>query len=364
MVLSKTIRIEQMKTVKKSFKKLDSISPSRYSAMQRCSYRVVLANTYGKPLLPYPPNSHLGNVIHECICLILTKQIQDEIAFNAVWEKLIKKEEAVLQEMGFEFLTPLKKSVKKGYAIKKLQVKSLIYSRNNLKKDKQKKHIVYDHERWMKSDDGLIVGRADLITEKGEYGKITDFKSGRIVEEEGDIKEKFEDQMKLYAYLYNEENGNFPDELSIIDLSQNEYSVEFSKEECILLAKEAKAILEETNQRIGLNQIDELAKPSHENCEFCLYKPACHYYWELGENTDSYYANIVGELSNTRQFLNGDVSATINVGNYDIVVSHFKENMLDELNEYLETKIEVFNILKSDSPDRFKASKMTKIYEK
>ena len=352
-----------MKAANKTLKKLDSISPSRFFVMKRCSYRVVLANTYGNPLLPYPPNSHLGNVIHECIRLILTNQIQDDIAFNAIWAELIKKEEVALKKMGFEFLIPLKKSVKKGYAIKKLQVKSLMYSKNNNKKDRQKKQIVYDHERWMRSEDGLIVGRADLITEREQCTKITDFKTGRIVEEEGDIKEKIEDQMKLYAYLYNEENGNFPDELLIIDLSQKEYLVEFSIEECILLAKEAKQILQETNNKVRKNLSEKLANASHDNCRLCLYKPACVFHWNLDQDEKSDFVNLKGKLSEVKQFTNGDITARINNNGEEFVISHLDGSYANQLKGYSQVRLEFYNVLKSDHPGRYRAIKTTSIYE-
>jgi hypothetical protein len=108
-----------MKLEKLRLKKLERISPSRYSAIKKCYYRVLLANTYKRPLIPYPPNGHLGNIIHECIRLILTGQIKEE-DFNNLWQDLIDKEEKKLTEIGFKIIVPLKDSVKKGYAIKNI----------------------------------------------------------------------------------------------------------------------------------------------------------------------------------------------------------------------------------------------------
>ena len=131
-----------MKLIEKTLLRLNRISPSQYSSLKRCAYRVVLANTYKNPLLPYPPNGHLGNVIHECIRLILTKQIQDDKEFNDLWSKLIEEEEAILKKLGFDFLTPLKRTVK-GYSIKKLQVKSLLRKGVRNVKDKKKRKVKF-----------------------------------------------------------------------------------------------------------------------------------------------------------------------------------------------------------------------------
>ena len=117
---------------------------------------------YKKPLLPYYPGGHLGNVIHECIRLILTNQIKSDEKFNTEWEKLVAMEENKLVKRGYESYTPLKRSVK-GYTMKKFAVKSLI-NRTDARASSKASDKNYRHEYPLNSGNGLIKGKADLIT--------------------------------------------------------------------------------------------------------------------------------------------------------------------------------------------------------
>src|SRR5690554_438920 len=102
MVLSKIVYC-MMKELTTILKPLKRISPSRYTAINSCPYRVVLANSYSIPLLPYPPSNHLGNIIHESIRLIVTGKIETSVEFDEIWNRFLAKEEKSLKDMGFEF---------------------------------------------------------------------------------------------------------------------------------------------------------------------------------------------------------------------------------------------------------------------
>lgn len=342
-------------------KQLYSISPSQYSALKKCPYSVLLATTYGKPLLPYSPGGHLGNVIHKCIRLIFTYEIHDKTHFNKVWQELINQEETILTERGYRFLTPLRRTVK-GYAIKKLQVKALL-DRKRSSKNFKINAVKFSHEQRLKSKDGLISGRADLIIESEYHIKITDFKSGRIFNEEGEIKKDYEDQLKLYAYLYYEMRNKFPDELTLVDLKQNEYSIEFSEEESEAIAAEAKDILQEINEKVKKDQRELLANSSHENCRLCLYKPACEYHWKLVDDEESAYVNLKGELCEVKEFANGNVNARIKCNDKEVVVSHLNSNSAEELKGCSRANVAFYNVLKDEGPGRYRAIKSTKFYE-
>jgi len=363
MVLSKIVNL-MIKELVTTLKPLKRVSPSRYTAINRCPYRVVLANSYCSPLLPYPPASHLGNIIHECIRLILTGEIRASTEFDGIWNRLLAKQEKALEAMGFGFFTPLSENVP-GYTIKKLQVNSLLKSRDIMEeKQNKKKNTNTLTEKWLESKDSLIGGFADIIINRNGYIKLSDFKSGRILLEEGEIKEEYVDQLKLYAYLHNEVYGKYPDELSIIDLDKKEYPVAFTPQDCEVLASKSRDMLTEINRHIELCELDKLAKPDLDNCKTCLYRPACNFYWKLPmSETDSIFVDVRGNVTNVRQFLNGNLNATLNTEDKELTVSHINNDFLPFLSVAVGKEVAFYNVKKGIMPTSYQALKTTKIYE-
>lgn len=347
-----------------TLKALDRISPSQYSSLGRCAMKVVLANSFKTPLLPYPPHSHLGNVIHECISLILSKQVTDYDSFNRVWQSLINKEEAKLLDLGFSSMVPIKVAVKKGYSIKKLQVRSLIAKESGSQKSMKSAPVVYSHETWMSSKDGLIGGKADMIAESSNFIRITDFKSGRILDHVGNVNEDYEVQLKLYAYLFQEENGKYPDQLTLVDLSRKEYIVSFTPDECFNLAEEAKKRLHTINGYVNHNNLEALVNPCIENCTYCLFRPACNYHWSVVRDLGhSHIADIQGTLIRVKAFLNGTLCISLDVNGEEVIVSQVDNSLKETLIGIEHTKVALFNILASDIPGRYKMIKTTMIYD-
>ena len=343
-------------------KQLSSISPSQYNVLKTCPYRVILSSTYKKPLLPYYPGGHLGNVIHECIRLILTNQIKSDEKFNTEWEKLVAMEENKLVKLGYESYTPLKRSVK-GYTMKKFAVKSLI-NRTDTRVSSKGSDINFRHKHPLNSGNGLIKGKADLIIETQERVTITDFKSGRILKEDGEMKSEYEDQLKLYALLYSELEGKYPDELIIADLNRKEYQIEFTINECEDLGKDAIRAMKYINEKVDNNDRAGLANPSFENCKYCLYKPACSYHWDLDEVESSYLVNIRGVLKSIKQFENGDINATIMTGdNVRIKVMHIPGKRLNQLQNSIGLTLEVFNLKRGKHVGTYRSVRNTEFYE-
>jgi len=350
-----------MQKVTTILKPLKRISPSRYTAMKKCPYRVVLANSCSAPLLPYPPASHLGNVIHECIRLIVSGVIEISTEFDDTWNRLLAQEEKVLEDMGFGFFNPLNENVP-GYTIKKLQVKSLLKSPGKAEGRKKKASILT--EKWLESKDSLIGGFADIIINWNGYTKLSDFKSGKILLEEGEIKEEYEDQLKMYAYLHSEMYGKYPDELSIIDLEKKEYPVAFTSQECEALANKSRDALSQINSLIETNELEALAKPDLDNCKTCLYRPACNFYWELTvSETDSIFRDIRGNVIHVRQFRNGNLNVTLNTDVKELTVSHITNEYLSFLKYAVGKEVAFYNVKQGVKPESYQALKTTKIYE-
>ena len=127
----------------------------------------------------------------------------------------------------------------------------------------------------------LIGGCVDLITITPECTKLFDLKTGIIVSEEGGIKEDYEEQLKLYAYLYSENYHRYPDAIAILDLDNRQYQVEFTPTECNTLAEGAREMLSKINDLINKKDWKGLAQPEIVKCGKCLYRAACEFYWTV-----------------------------------------------------------------------------------
>ncbi|HLN71778.1 MAG TPA: PD-(D/E)XK nuclease family protein, partial [Prolixibacteraceae bacterium] len=260
--------------------------------------------------------------------------------------------------------SPLSENVY-GYTIKKLQVKSLlnIPIKTELREDSKTDTTILT-EKWLEAQDSLIGGYADIIINLNGYTKLSDFKSGKILLEEGEIKEEYVDQLKLYAYLHNEVYGKYPDELSIIDLEKKEYPVAYTPKECEVLASKSRDALSEINRLIEMDELKALAKPNVVNCKSCLYRPACNYYWELPiSETDSIFRDIRGTVAKVRQFRNGNLNVTLNLDDKELTVCYITSDYLPFLTGAVGREVEFYNVKQGIKPESYQALKTTKIYE-
>ncbi|WP_228851264.1 PD-(D/E)XK nuclease family protein [Aegicerativicinus sediminis] len=341
---------------------LKRISPSLLTSLRKCPFKVVLSNNFKSPLLPYSPLNHLGIVIHHCIDMIYKNKINGIEEFNKEWDSCVEQEESKLLKRGFGYYLPLRDNVE-GYAIKKLQTQALIQIKsNNIGLNKTNTHTSsIQTEKFLKSKDGKIGGKVDLIHHNNNVTKLCDFKTGKIFEEEGEIKKDYEDQLKLYGYLYNQEFGNYPHTLSIIDLQKKEYFVEFTSEECEEIGEFSKNRLDEINQLIINKNYTSLANPNKENCKNCLYRPACKYYWKDNKiQFDSKFQDLIGELKDLKQYNNGDITVTIYSANNHFKIYHLNKEFKNELS--IKETIAAFNLIKIDE-FKYKALKTTRIFK-
>lgn len=348
------------------FKKLKRISPSQYYSMKNCAYKSVLAEAFGKkPLLSISPSAYLGTVFHKILELISKGEIKNEIEFNSKFDTEIHLMEENLIQNGLTFFVPLQMNVK-DFGLKKIQLKK--HFRLVSQEPKQSFVIKNTSEKWVESKDKLIGGKIDLTIEIGEEVEIIDFKTGAITEnifdDEGEsfeeVKIEYQEQLKLYAYLYFENTGKFPTRLSLIDLAKKKFNVEFSENECTRISEEAKKLLSETNKSIDSKQFK--AKPNESNCKFCLYRPSCSFYIEYLKENNS-FNDICGTIKDVFQYQNGNVSVIFECGNRKITVTSFMTDMYEYFNSVRNKQIKIFNLKKEATEFVYSATKTTKIYD-
>lgn len=349
-----------------NFKKIQRVSPSQFYSMKNCAYKSLLAEAMNKkPLLPISANAYYGTVLHKMLELISKGVIQSEDDFNKVFQEEIKLVEEKLVEDGHDFFVPLQKNVK-NFTEKKILLKD--HLSNSSRKQTRKSNTKFYTEKWFESKDTLIGGKIDLIIETEHEIEILDFKTGAItqnvLDDEGEvyaeIKVEYKDQLKLYAFLYFDDTGKFPTELSLIDLAKEKFSISFSQNECKAIFEEAKILLSSINNSIDTSLFK--ANPNEKNCKYCLYRPACSFYLKQIE-TITEFNDVSGLLVNVIKFQNGNVSIHLESGENRITVSNLSNETFDDLLNSKKKKINVFNLKKETRTGFYTATKTTMIYE-
>jgi hypothetical protein len=292
-------------------KSIERISPSQYTSICKCAYRTVLKESLANPLLPPSPAALLGSIIHEMLELMAKREILDKDKFMESWEYLVTEKEKELRGNGLDAYIPLKQSVP-YFAIKKLQTFKYLFQSVDSRKSFSNKSPKSYSEKWLESTDKKIGGYVDLILE-GEKTKLIDFKTGKVLDDGKPkrIKSEYEVQLKLYAWLYFEKTGSYPDELWLVDLKQRWHSIPFKPEECELLADEARQMLRDISLKVKENQNEALASPSFETCQNCNFKPACKYYWKIKPIESTPFLDLKGTLTSVKKFQTGSLNLEI-----------------------------------------------------
>jgi CRISPR/Cas system-associated exonuclease Cas4 (RecB family) len=349
-----------------NFKAIKRISPSQFYSMKNCAYKSLLAEAFDKkPLLPISPYAYFGTIIHKMIELIAIGIVKNEKELDKEFDHQVKIIEEDLMENGLAFFVPLKLNIK-NFGVKKIQLKD--HLNYNYKSSKKLSDVKFQSEKWLESKDRLIGGKVDLIIEKDNQVEIIDFKTGAITQDyfgdEGEsfseIKEEYKDQLKLYAYLYFENTNIFPSRLVLIDNKKQEFEVPFSQEECKNLFEEAKELLWKTNRSITEKTFS--AEPKEENCNYCLYRPACRFHLEKIRSNPS-IRDISGMITSVKKYGNGSIKIWIKNYGKLISISGLKEETYENFLGSINKEVAIYNLKKENIEGSYSASKTTFIYE-
>lgn len=347
------------------YKKIKRVTPSQFNSMKNCAYKSLLAEAFNKqPLLPVSPNAHLGTVLHKMLELISKGIIRNELEFNTGFDYEVRVVEEQLKQAGYGFFVPLQMNVR-DFGLKKIQLKK--HLKNTVQSDGSMGNN-FISEKWLQSKDGLIGGKADLIIESLQEVEIIDFKTGAITEDAFDdngeayqeVKSEYQEQLKLYAYLYFDNSGKFPTRLSIVDLAKQKFNVDFTNGECQAVFENAKELLNEVNRSIETKAFK--ANPCLQNCKYCFYRPACSFYLSLLPNDNS-FNDATGTIKNVIQYENGNVSVFLENKSNTITVTGFIGADFNNFNDNRGKQIGIFNLRKEATPFIYSATKTTMIYE-
>jgi CRISPR/Cas system-associated exonuclease Cas4 (RecB family) len=317
-----------------------------------------------KNLLPLSPNAYFGTVLHKMLEYISKHEINTDMDFERRFSDEVLVMEDYLNMQGYAFFVPLQINVK-DFGIKKILLrKHLKYSECVAK---QFSGASYSTEKWVESKDKLIGGKIDFIVEDELKTELIDFKTGAInqdtIDDSGEvltgIKEEYQEQLKLYAYLYFECFGKYPTHLSIVDLSKQKHNVEFSSLECRAIYENAKCLLVEMNKSIDTALFS--ANPCKTNCKYCLYRPACSFYLHAMP-IDGMFGDVCGSIIKVSKFLNRNITVSMQTETNSISILGFTTDHYDYFTSIRDKPVKLFNLRKEATDFVYSTTKTTMIY--
>ena len=123
-------------------------------------------------------------------------------------------------------------------------------------------------------------------------------------------------QPHIYAALYHEQAGTWPESVRLIPLQGDPVTIPVSPGEASTLAQEALASLTSYNQQVesGASLVD-LAHPSVVNCQYCSYKAFSPAFWQAAEPSWDLLSSvsILGTVTKIQKFGDGTRSIEIDV---------------------------------------------------
>lgn len=253
---------------------LKTISPSAFSSLNACPLRAVWA-AHSSPLLPRSPKTRLGTVVHHLWEAAASGKITDEAAFDRVWQAEIDAQETeMLRDWKEAHLVPLTLSVA-DLEVRRLRCRHQLTSwRSSMG------HTTYRAEQRVLDVTGAVKGRIDVVSVDSDGAHLIDLKTGQVVEATGAIKEEYLTQLKLYAALYYETNGDWPVSLALRTVDGHQWTLDWTIDECCDLLAEAVKVHARINTAIEQDpQGEMLAKPDPVTCQYCPFRPACPHYW-------------------------------------------------------------------------------------
>jgi len=281
---------------------LDYITTTGFLSLRRCPLSHLLDVFSAGALLPLWPAARFGRAVHSLLEILSRSRLEETPQDpESILDRLVSTQEREMSLNWLErHLIPISSSVKR-YEVLRL---SAIRHCRAIRANRANRRIHRLHrlrsalaEKRIRSRDGLVRGRIDLVRKMKTGTILCDFKSGRVFGHSASgarrIRTDHRHQLELYAALYEDSTGEWPVRIEIYPVGSKPIPLEVVPSRCQDRLIEARSLLVSTNAAIQASGGNprvlqrRLAAPSSMSCRFCLYRPGCEPYWQhRGEDRD------------------------------------------------------------------------------
>lgn len=132
-------------------------------------------------------------------------------------------------------------------------------------------------EQELVARDGALKGVVDLVIDSPDLHAVVDYKTGAVVDDEGEPLAHYIAQLRIYAVLEQERSGRWPTRGVLLRFGGQAVEIALVPEEC---DAEAQAAIE---AREAFNRITGRvppANPGAQTCRYCSFAARCAPFWE------------------------------------------------------------------------------------
>ncbi len=237
-----------------------------YSRLASCQYRVFLDR--GRPgpsaTAPVSAGSLLGTAGHLALQRLVEAGSLD--AADLAGPVRIAWDQAITEVAGS---VPAAARLP-GYYLKAARFSNTAARLQQLVRDAS----TLEPEVELRSADGFVVGRADLIAHGGSGTWIIDYKSG-VEREAGTgnaLIREYVNQLRLYSFLWASSHGDWPTAKYLLPFDGPEIEVTVDHQACEEVALRARVLVDEYN---GALPEPPTAAPSPDACRYCAHVGVC-----------------------------------------------------------------------------------------
>lgn len=261
----------------------ERISPTQLSIGRACPLRLVLDGSTrpeDRSLPSQSPVAYLGRVFHGLVEDARRGRAGDppeRSRLEELWRSRIRAAEASAREQGDEAWLPFEESY---HRLERLRLRAMGLAELQSVRKGQGDGIP-STEAWLESTDGLVVGKVDAIDREGDSVVLRDLKSGVVADEDGSPLEDHRLQMTVYAGLFHEATGRWPDRLELVGGRGDRVEVPFDPSGAVAVLEECKAILRTLHVTVGGGagiedpEVASLARTEGGACRSCQHRPCC-----------------------------------------------------------------------------------------
>ena len=258
-------------------KPLTSISPSQFARMDDCALQVVLQKSLSGDLLPPGPMTYFGKAVHTIIELATKGELTDGPAITRRFEEELAKAEVELTQKGWAYLVPLRFQITDFALRQKQAVRRALSLVPTHALTTGVAGGSYQTEERFESANKKVIGYIDAIRQTDGGVEIVDYKSGQILDKTGlSVKQAYQQQLLLYAYLYWERHSVWPVRLVLVGLTGSPVEVPYRPNEAVQVYEQAIARLAAINLGIQTDTLSDFsANSGSSTCSYCAVRPVC-----------------------------------------------------------------------------------------
>ncbi len=273
---------------KPKLKEIESVSPSSLFTLVDCKLKFILDASNPYELWIPDATAILGSISHKLIELAARGTLEnfDLSHIYSRWDDIVREQEADLAktEIGKRIL-PLSNSHRRYGEIRRNTC-----NQSNLLASFPRAEVASEGqtERRYGSELPIVVNNPIKVKGKVDWvgildGKlvIRDWKTGSVLDEDGEILGRYRTQMLAYAWMYHKKFNQWADCLEVCTIGAPARVIHFSPDEAVQHIESLLGIVSELNARLAeiTAHPDRFAAPQTTPCNLCKWKLRCNAYW-------------------------------------------------------------------------------------